>query len=305
MEKELFLGIDIGGIKTSVSLGTSDGVIVSKQVFATDRESQEVIEKICLASTEVIKTNTVAAGGISCSGPLDTNLGLILAPPNLPSWDKIPICSILSSRLGIPFYLETSANASALAEWYWGNGRGTRNMIFVTFGSRLSTGMILDGRLYRGNSGQSGEIGHVRAEESGPFCFGKNGCFESFCSSTALTILYEQATRNAKSAKEICFLAHEGDVQALSVVRESALHLGRALSLLIDLLNPERIILGKIYQRNEELFSPIVQAVIETETLDANRKECAIVLPGLGEQLDDLAAIAIAKEHWRNHAYRT
>jgi glucokinase len=302
VEKELFLGIDIGGTKTSVSLGSCEGMILAKKVFATSEDPQEVIEAICIASTQVIKTNKVQAGGISCGGPLDAELGLILSPPNLPSWDKIPICSILSSRLGIPFFLENDANACALAEWYWGNGKGTQNMVFLTFGTGFGAGLILNGKLYRGTNGQAGEIGHVRAEESGPFCYGKNGCFESFCSGAGLSLLFEQNSRIAKTAKEICALADDGDVPALTVVRESASHLGLALALLIDLLNPEKIIIGSIYQRNEKLFKSIANAIIDTEALELNRQCCEIVPSGLAEHLGDLAAIGIAKDHWRIHA---
>ncbi|AEV29093.1 transcriptional regulator/sugar kinase [Sphaerochaeta pleomorpha str. Grapes] len=302
MGKELFLGIDIGGTKTSVSLGSSDGVILAKNMFATSNDPQEVIEEICIASIQVMKANKVSAGGISCGGPLDAEQGLILSPPNLPSWDKIPICSILSSRLGIPFFLENDANACALAEWYWGNGRGTQNMVFLTFGTGFGAGLILNGRLYRGTNGQAGEIGHIRSDESGPFCYGKNGSFESFCSGTGISLLFEQNFRTAKTAKEICALADSGDVFALTVVRESASHLGLALSLLIDLLNPEKIIIGSIYQRNEKLFNSIANTIIDNEALELNRQCCKIVPSALAEQLGDLAALGIAKDHWRTHA---
>ena len=302
MGKELFLGIDIGTTKTSVTLGSSDGVILANHMFATSNDPQEVIEEICIAGTKLIKADKVSAGGISCDGPIDAESGIILSPPHLPSWNTIPICSILSSRLGIPFFLENEANACALAEWYWGNGKNTRNMVFLTFDTRFSAALILNGDLYRGTNGQAGQIGHIRAAESGPYCCGKNGSFESFCSGTGISLLFEQNCRTNKTAKEICALADSGDVPTLTVVRESALHLGLALSLLIDLLNPEKIVIGNIYQRNEKLFASIANAIIDDETLELNRKGCEVVPSALAGQLRDLATIGIAKNHWRPHA---
>ena len=127
------IGVDIGGTKTAVTLWTLQGKLLAKRRFATEGESAEVIEKICdtidaTLSESGVELSAVAGIGVSCGGPLDSSRGLVLSPPNLSSWDSVPIAGILAKKTGRPCYLENDANACALAEWYWGAGRGCQSM---------------------------------------------------------------------------------------------------------------------------------------------------------------------------------
>ena len=240
------IGIDIGGTKTAVSLGRDDGSIIDKIAFATEAVVEEVLSSIYSAVDELVIRHgaVISAIGISCGGPLDSKR-IIQSPPNLPAWKDIPIVELVQSRFGAPTF-RSDANACALAEWYWGAGRGFESIIFLTFGTGLGAGLILDGRLYRGPSGLAGEVGHWRMAPDGPLCYYKKGSFESFASGCGISGLYEQHWGERLSAKDVCARAEAGEAKALGVINESAQMLGSGLSLLVDVLNPERIIIGSI-----------------------------------------------------------
>ena len=301
MESQKYIGIDIGGTKTAISLGDNNGSLINKRKFLTPSGVDAVIEGI-FAEVELLLSpahslHDIKAIGISCGGPLDSKRGIIQSPPNLPGWDDIPIVDIVSEHFGIPAYLENDANACALAEWYWGNGKGFDSIIFLTFGTGLGAGLILDGALYRGTNGLAGEVGHWRMADTGPYCYYKRGSWESFVSGAGISGLYEIATGKTVSAQKVCQLAKEGDSTAMHVVEQSAKMLGAGLALLIDLLNPQRIIIGSIYSRDEELFRPIMDQVLREETLSVPYSSCEIVPSLLGEQLGDMAALGIARDH--------
>ncbi|MBQ7292692.1 MAG: ROK family protein, partial [Clostridia bacterium] len=173
----MYIGIDIGGTKCAVVLGDSNGIL-KKVAFKTEECKQTITKILDIAES----FGTADAVGISCGGPLDSGRGVIMSPPNLPDWDNIPIVKLVSDRLGIPAYLQNDANACALAEWRFGAGRGTQNMAFLTFGTGLGAGLILNGRLVDGANGMAGEIGHIRLTDDGPTGYGKAGSAEGYCS---------------------------------------------------------------------------------------------------------------------------
>ncbi len=194
---KVFVGIDIGGTKTAVVLGAPGGPadaaeglsIVDRFEFPTDTRApwREHLERIVESIRALMKTagarpSDILGMGVSCGGPLDSSAGLILSPPNLPGWDRVPVTASLTSALGAPALLQNDANACALAEWQYGAGRGCRNMVFLTFGTGMGAGLILGGRLYEGTNDLAGEVGHVRLSETGPEGYGKQGSFEGFCS---------------------------------------------------------------------------------------------------------------------------
>lgn len=301
MAEILFIGVDIGGTTTSVSLGNAEGTILSKIQFATKKYPQDVLAECYDAIDQLlhdIDKHKVQAIGISCGGPLDSEKGIIQSPPNLPLWDDIPVVMLFQQRTNIPTYLENDANACALAEWLWGSGKGCSSMIFLTFGTGLGAGLILDGRLYCGNGGLAGEIGHWRMKDDGPFCYGKRGSWESFCSGSGISALYRENTGKKLSAKDICILAEKGDETALSVIEISARTLGQGLALLIDLLNPECIVIGSIFSRSEALFRAMMEEEINKEALSQTAQVCTVHTSGLGDSLGDMAALGIAMNRY-------
>ncbi len=286
-------GLDIGGTKTAFLTGTREGRILSRTALPTaDRPDWESLLTALLPAPGAVETPE--AIGVSCGGPLDSEHGLILSPPNLPGWDEVPITQWLSDRYGIPAFLQNDANACALAEWKYGAGRGTRNMVFLTFGTGFGAGLILDGRLYSGTNDQAGEIGHVRAEESGPVGYYKAGSFEGFCSGGGLRQLARMRLGRDLTAKDLCALARSGDAEAAAVIEESARTLGRSLSLLVDILNPERIVIGSVFARAEDLFRGPMETVMREECLALSLDVCRVVPAQLGDSIGDVAALTVA-----------
>jgi glucokinase len=195
-----FIGIDIGGTKCAVSI--PDGPTRVREVarWATT----EVHATLARIYAEVAKLQPTPATvlGVSCGGPLDATQGLILSPPNLPGWDRIAICAELTARFGCRAFLMNDANACALAEWQFGAGRGCRNMVFLTMGTGMGSGLILDGRLFEGTNGNAGEVGHLRLAPDGPLGYNKKGSFEGFCSGGGIAQLARRrvASFSGKSA---------------------------------------------------------------------------------------------------------
>ena len=317
-----YLGLDIGGTKCAVILGKSaDGVpeILGRLSFATDSAAspEEALEKMCALGDELISEHgvskeSISAIGISCGGPLDSRKGLICSPPNLPGWDKIPAAEIVRRHFGAPVLLQNDANAGALAEWKFGAGRGCENMVFITFGTGCGAGLILDGRLYSGTNDNAGECGHIRLTDFGPVGYGKAGSVEGYCSGGGIaqlgqTYLYEMVQQGAKSeladlyrsgteitAKLLAEYARKGDGTAKRVFDVSAAMLGKSLSMIIDLINPERIIIGGVFARCTDLLLESCEKVIRREALAPAANVCRVLPAGLGEQIGDYAALAVA-----------
>lgn len=303
-----FLGIDIGGTKCSVVLGDKDGNILKKENFATTSKDETIKKIIDTAKT----FGDFVSIGISCGGPLDSKKGIIKSPPNLPYWDNVKITEILENEFGVKAYLENDANACALAEWKFGAGEKCRNMIFLTFGTGLGAGLILDYKLYRGSSDMAGEVGHIRLNDYGPVGYGKIGSFEGFCSGGGIAQLgkmkaLELFGQGKKcdfcpsisdmediTAKKIAQSAKNGDQDAKDVFKMCAKMLGRGLSILIDILNPDIIVLGSIYPRCIDLIEPYMNEVIIKETLPYSQSVCNVKKAGLGEMIGDVASLSIA-----------
>ena len=304
-----FTGIDIGGTKCAVISGSAETGIRDKIKFATTNVD-ETIENIIKTAE---KLGVCDAIGISCGGPLDSKRGVIMSPPNLPGWDNIEIVRILEEKFNVPVGIQNDANACALAEWKFGAGQGCQNMIFLTFGTGMGAGLILNGRLYSGTNDMAGEVGHMRMADFGPVGYGKAGSFEGFCSGGGIAklgrILAEEKLQRGEStafcksrdelenitAKSIAECAKCGDADAIRVYDICAEKLGAGLSVLIDILNPEKIVIGSVFERSEELLRDKMERVIKAETLSYAGEVCEIVPAKLGDSIGDWAAIAVAE----------
>lgn len=315
--EEYFLGFDIGGTKCSVVLGDRNFTIHEKIVFATQTERgyQEIINDfknhVCHLFEKYDKKNLVKIG-ISCGGPLDSEKGVIYSPPNLPGWDAVPIIEIFKKEFNVDVQVQNDANACALAEWLLGAGAGTKNMIFLTFGTGMGAGLILNGQLYAGTNDLAGEVGHIRLAEDGPVGFGKAGSFEGFCSGGGIARLAKSLVLKKIEAGEhvgfcptkqlieditaesVLEAAIAGDNVARDIVKISAQYLGNGLSVLIDVLNPECIVIGSIYSRNEQIFKPLIEEVLAKEAIPEALRVCKILPAKLGDKIGDYAALCVA-----------
>ncbi len=312
------LGIDIGGTKCAVTLGRDyipenpEELILAKKKFATDvkRGWRKVVDELILTADAILSENNIAKSdilgiGISCGGPLDSKNGIIKCPPNLPDWDNVRITEIFENHFGARTVLQNDANACAVAEWKFGSGRGKENVIFLTFGTGMGAGLILNGRLYSGASDLAGEVGHIRLSDDGPEGYGKHGSFEGYCSGGGIVNLAKIILNKSDeqsvlrdpgeelSAKSIAIAAKNGDGVAKEIYRECAVHLGQGLAILIDILNPEAIVIGSIYTRDRALFDDIIKDVIKKEALPGAADACEILPGKLNEYLGDVAALSL------------
>ena len=317
-------GIDIGGTKCAVVLGkgeiteNTDGFIIDKVAFPTlvERGWREVVNQILAEGDALLARNGVSrsellGAGISCGGPLNSKRGVIECPPNLPDWDEVPITEIVSRHFGVRAVLQNDANACAVAEWRFGAGRGCENMMFLTFGTGMGAGLILNGKLYAGACDMAGEVGHIRLCETGPEGYGKEGSFEGFCSGGGIARLAKLTAKkylaeNKRSilfkcetdiesitAKTLAEAREKGDAFAAEVYAICAEKLGTALAMFCDIINPEVIVIGSIYKRNEDYFNPLVRAVIEREALPQTAAACTVKGAELGENIGDYAALGL------------
>lgn len=310
------LGFDIGGTKCAVITAEWDGSnikLIKKEKCPTDLQLTpvEMIEKLIVLADGILKDKPDAIG-ISCGGPLDSKKGIIISPPNLPGWDNIHIAKQIEEHYKVPTKLQNDANACAVAEWKFGAGKGCNNLVFLTFGTGLGAGLILDGKLYSGTNDNAGEVGHIRLNNFGPVGYGKSGSFEGFCSGGGIARLgYMKALEKVQmgeypmyfkkgytvddvNAKTIADAANAGDKTALDVYTTCGKYLGKGLSILIDILNPEVIVIGSIFARSHNLLWEPAKRVIEKEALGVSANCCKVVPALLGEQIGDYAAIATA-----------
>ena len=313
---EYFIGIDIGGTKCAVVIGDKDFKIYKRVQFETktDRGYLEILNEFFGVLDELFlkfPKEQVQQIGISCGGPLDSKKGVIYSPPNLPGWDNVPIVELFQEKYGIPTAIQNDANASALAEWLMGAGKGTQNMIFLTFGTGMGSGLILNGQLYAGTNDLGGEVGHIRMAKDGPVGFGKSGSFEGFCSGGGIAQLAKTIVRQKLAeggtvdfiqknsienvdAKIVAIAASKGDAVANEIIKISAEYLGKALAILIDTLNPQCIVIGSIYARNVNLFKPHIDRMLKLEAIPAAVEVCEIKPALLGDKIGDYAALCVA-----------
>ena len=291
------IGVDIGGTKCTIVRADCDGNPQEQRRLVTTTV-HETLEGI-YSAIEVLQPGEKPVFGIACGGPLDATHGVVLSPPNLPDWNHVEIVSELTRRFGGQAFLMNDANACALAEWQFGAGRGAKNVVFLTYGTGMGAGLILDGRLYEGTSGDAGEVGHIRLAPDGPVGYGKAGSFEGFCSGSGLARLAAGRILGHPSpnAKELAELADGGNPDALAIWEESSRRLGQALAVIVDVINPEVIILGSIFARSGRLLEKGMREVLEKEALPSALKACRIVPAELGENTGIMSAIAVAKYH--------
>src|SRR5690242_5770472 len=292
----VMVGVDIGGTKTAVVLCNEPAHILWRAEFSTlpEQGPQRALDKIVsLIRRGQNETNTeIRSVGVSCGGPLDRSFGIIQRPPNLSTWDNVPIRTILQDEFGVPCALENDADAGAMAEHRFGAGRGCEHLIFLTLGTGVGAGLILNGQIYRGAVSLAGEIGHVRLTETGPNRYDKAGSVEGWASGAGMALHAPDTIRAAMAAVETTLLAHslpavtardigiavaQGDIVAARIVEQTGRRLGEALAVLVDILNPERIIMGGLAIRfGERLLAP-ARTRMREEALPASAAACSIV----------------------------
>jgi len=311
----LLLGIDIGGTKIGFSLGDETGKIHRRLRRATQPSgnAETDLRRIAEEARHLVgaagaRPEELAAVGAAVPGPLDLDAGLILGPPNLPSWVRAPVRDVLAEELGCPVFLENDANAAALAEWRFGAGRGYSHLVYLTMSTGVGGGLILGGRIHRGAMAGAGEIGHMLVEWNGERCgCGLRGCLEAYIGGACWTRRLREVTppssrvaalaggRENASPEQVVEAAREGDEFALAEMDRFNHYLAQALVNLTFALAPEVFVLGTIAVAAGDAlcFTPVRERVA-TYTWPSLSRELKIVPAALGNQLADYAGLSVA-----------
>ncbi len=312
----LVLGMDIGGTKAVVVVAREGGDVLAESrledwssgVWQKDLDTLAECAKNLLQGAG-LEGESIHALGVSSPSPLNSQTGRVIDTPNLRGWEDVPVVTGLRERLGVETRLENDANAAALAEWRFGAGQGTRNMIFLTVSTGLGAGLILDGRLYRGSTFQAGEVGHIPIVPGGRACgCGLHGCLEAYASGAAIAEIVREAVAAGQetsilelaggqpkkmSARLWVEALRAGDPYALQLRQDFLDHLAQGLAILIPTFDPECIVLGTIVERNPDLFLEELRARVRRRTWKSLH-HVRIEAGALGARLPAYAALCVA-----------
>jgi glucokinase len=265
MQSDLVVGVDVGGTKVAAGLVDPSGTIHARSrtsMVANDAELglAAVAEAIRQLTFNGASSNTIPAIGICAPGPLNPVTGVIINPPNVPGWHNFPLATEIARIYDAPVTIDNDANAAALAEAKWGSGRGYRNVFYATIGTGIGTGVVFGGKIYHGRTGSAAEGGHMGIDPNGPLCpCGKRGCVEMLASGPAIarrarhkladtpdSLLLELAGGDlqAITSETVAQASAEGDPLAKKVLDETLDLLAYWLGNIVDLLEPDVIVIG-------------------------------------------------------------
>lgn len=300
--EQLVLGIDVGGTKCVALLGDTTGRVLQRVQWPSEaQKGPELmlgrIEQECRKLIDAAPAE-VKAVGVSIGGPLDTNHGVILSPPNLPGWDRIPLRDILASSLHLPVLVEHDAAACAMAEYLWGNWGEPEVLGYLTCGTGFGLGLVVNGKVFGGAAGRRPEVGHWRVRDEGPHAFGKSGSAEAMCSGSGLcklaAWLYPSRWPAGLDGPDLSRLAKAGDQDARAVLLMNARYTGRVCAMLADLLTPCVITLGSLSRYLGQTWLDEVRAEFRRETEPIALDLCRVEPAALGDRLGDVSALAAA-----------
>ena len=308
------LGLDIGGTKTAVVEGSYEGEILQRLEIETlsAQPVTSTIPRITSLMRDVIIQ--AAADGrfinhisVSIGGPLKIQEGFLIDPPHLPGWHGFPLKQYLSTQFPLlPVDVEHDGNAGALAEFYFGAGKGRtdlKHLIFLTFGTGLGSGIIINGQVVYGASDTAGEVGHLRLSEKGPIGFGKMGSWEALASGAALvelaTIQNAERWPVGTPIRDVVQAMLSDDPEALAIAKEAGRWMGHGIALLIDTLNPQLVTLGSLaVVLGDRILGP-VREVVKKEVLPQAVAACTIQATPLGKSIGDVASLMAAVSRQR------
>ncbi|PIQ88766.1 MAG: sugar kinase [Candidatus Omnitrophica bacterium CG11_big_fil_rev_8_21_14_0_20_42_13] len=304
MGKNFIIGIDLGGTNTKIGLldkclNIKDRVVFSTKEFKT---KNLLIEALCLNITCLldkhgIKKSSVLGIGIGLPGPIDSARGIAHYFPNIPGWREVPLSGIIRRKTGISTLIDNDVNLIALAEFKKGAGIGAVNMLCLTLGTGVGAGIILGGRLYRGSSFSAGEVGHVPVNEFGPKCgCGSNGCLESYIGNQHILNLAQKSLK-IKNLEELTVLARKGNKEALSIWHRVGRFLGIALSGVVNLLNPDLIVIGGGVSGAGSFIFGATRKVIKARAMSPAKTIAKIARAKLGDDAGIIGAALLLSEN--------
>lgn len=313
------LAIDLGGSKIITAIISNKDQVMAREYHPVlaDEEPEAVINRLVSTIDHLLNLRNLGLSqlhsiSIAAAGAIDFDKGIVTLSPNLPGWHNIPLRGIVSEKYGVETFLLNDANAAALAEHYFGIGRGVNNFVYLTVSTGIGGGIIINGKLYSGPSGSAGEMGHMTIDVNGPRCnCGNIGCFEVLASGTAVAReavrRISQGERSAITdivkgklenitAKEVSQAAEAGDSLALAVISQAAFYLGVGMVNLVNIFNPEMIIVGGGMSKMGDLLLAPARRVVRERAFPLSARAVRIVSGQLGDNAGVLGAAAFARQ---------
>jgi len=316
VNKQIVLGLDLGGTNMVGAALTSGGDLLAKSKIPSEvsQGPGHVIDRIVTCLSDVLAQSgcsreDVLATGIGSPGPLNPYTGVVYTTPNLPGWKNVALADELREKLGVAVFIENDANSAAYGEYWLGAGREYKDLVCLTLGTGIGGGIILNNELIRGLDGTAAEIGHMTIEMNGRKCgCGNHGCLEAYASATGIvnrtrdaiqngenTILTEMVSDlNSLTSKDVSAAMEEGDDLARRIITETGEILGVGIATLVNLLNPEVVVLcGGVIAAGEPLFEPIRETV-KKRAFDVPASRAQIVPSELGDDAGVIGAAGVA-----------
>ena len=318
-ETKPVLSIDLGGTKIIAAIISDKGQVMAKEYYPTlaNEGSQPVISRILSAIDNLLSQSNMDSSqldsiSIAAAGAINFEAGLVTASPNLPGWNDVPLRDIVNERYRVNTCLINDASAAALGEHHFGVGKGVNNLVLLTVGTGIGGGIIINGKLYSGPCGSAGEVGHMTIDVNGPRCnCGNIGCWELLASGTAMA---KEAIKRIKQGKKssltklvggqienitaetVSLAAQGGDSLALEVILKAATYLGVGMVNLVNIFNPEMIIVGGgVAQMGDLLLEPARQ-VVKERAFRLSAQAVRIVPAQLGDDAGVLGAAVFARQ---------
>ncbi|MDP9176369.1 MAG: ROK family protein [Gemmatimonadota bacterium] len=322
VREQFIVGVDLGGTNIAAGAMPTDGtreIAMRMGLTRADEGSAAVVERIVRMIEDVIEQTRAETGaersdflgvGIGSPGPLDRSKGVIIVTPNL-GWKNFPLRDEVGSRVNLRASLDNDANCATLGEWWCGAAKGGRNVVGMTIGTGIGGGLILDGKLYHGSSDAAGEIGHTTIDSTGRRCkCGNYGCLEAYASGPAIaqracelvkvdgdSILLEMVNGEISriTAQTVFEASKRGDPVAIEVVRDTAHFIGIGISNLINVFNPDTVVIaGGVTQAGDQLFDPM-RAEVRRRAFKSAVDACRIVPGALPLSAGVVGAVATFK----------
>ncbi len=313
------IGLDLGGTNIAAALVGKDGKPTVKVADHTYPEQgvEPVIERManCIRSLQAQATAPILGLGIGTAGMTDSLNGVVIMASNL-KWKNVPVRRLLSEKLGSNWlectWVDKDTNVAALGEMFYGAGQGSKHLLYVTVGTGVGGGMVLDGKLYHGASQGASDIGHLVLLPDGPLCgCGKRGCLEALASGTAIARIAVEALQSRKrsilrstldsqtlSAQDVVEAARLGDALSREILEQAGAWLGKGLAYYVDINNPELIIIGGGIAAAGDLLLEPVRRAIRQFALPNNVQTVQVLPAGLGRDSGVIGAAALAWQHF-------
>jgi glucokinase len=301
------LALDIGGTKLAAGVVDGSGQVHSFHAGPSEpaRGPENGLERLfelgrrALADAGV----EVAAVGIGCGGPLDAERGVLLSPPHLPGWRDVPVTTLAEQAFERPALLENDGTAAAAGEHRYGAGAGARNMVYLTISTGVGGGVVVDGRLYRGSTGNGSELGHITVDWHGRRCrgCGRRGCLEAYVSGTSIAERAREAGLHGSephgpTAAEVAAGARAGEPVATSVWDETVAALASGMTSIVNVFEPDVVVVGGgVSKSGEQLLGPVRERVV-ADAMGGAGRAVRIVESALGDRVGVVGAAAIVYE---------